>query len=62
MSLKLIKITKKRLIYWNSFGVLIYKVLTKIPNLSFFYFISLKFFETNQTCLLFSNLLGSSFK
>ena len=41
---------------------LIDEVLIKIQNLSFIHFISLKFFETTQKCLLSSNLLGSSYK
>ena len=42
--------------------VLIAKVLIKVQNLSFIHFISLKSFETTQKCLLFSNLLGSSYQ
>ena len=38
------------------------KMFIKIQNLSFIHFIPLKFFETTEKCLLFSNSLGSSYK
>ena len=59
MSFKLIKTTQKCLIFWNLLGVLINKVLIKIPNLSFIHFISLKFLKTTQK--YFFDLLSSSY-
>ena len=60
--IKLSCVSRKSRYFEIHHKVLIDKVLMKIQNLPFIHFISLKFFENTQKCLLYLNLLGSSYE